>query len=446
MKLFAILTLTATLPAGAAETPNHPPPTNALTVTPALINQLADEMRTNHPALRAARFHWDAARENANAVRTWEDPKVRGGVMFADVGMRADEGDIVYGVEQTLPLWGKPQLERRMAEAEAAKEESSADYQFQTLRRNLAKVLFSTALAEHTVEVGVEDLSWLDSMEATLEQRYRVGEVGQVWLLRVQNDRAKRIEQLRTDRAKLDNERVTVNRLLNRNLLEPWPSLRLPEPAGSIVFSAQLLSLAMQGEPRLKMVQKEITMAGAAVAVTKKKLWPDVMVAVENRNFSGTGDWRQTELMVGLNLPLWNRGKYRSEVAREKARLAAVEAERHDYELELRQEIHTLTVRIDAARREALLYRNEIVPRSEQAVASAQAAWTTGRGMFLDLLEARRMLLEARFMYARAVAEQYQMLSELALCCGLGDLGALERLGALPAETPATPSQPNARP
>jgi hypothetical protein len=44
------------------------------------------------------------------------------------------------------------------------------------------------------------------------------------------------------------------------------------------------------------------------------------------------------------------------------------------------------------------------------------------------------MLLETRLMYARAVAEQYQMMSELVLCCGLGDLEALEMIGAEPDE------------
>jgi len=50
------------------------------------------------------------------------------------------------------------------------------------------------------------------------------------------------------------------------------------------------------------------------------------------------------------------------------------------------------------------------------------------------------MLLEGRLMHARAVAEQYQMLSDLVLCCGLGDLEALEMIGAQPeASQPKSP-------
>jgi outer membrane protein TolC len=65
-------------------------------------------------------------------------------------------------------------------------------------------------------------------------------------------------------------------------------------------------------------------------------------------------------------------------------------------------------------------------------VQSARAAWETGRGMFRDVLEARRMWLDAQLMYFKAVAEQYEMLADLVLCCGVGDLEALQMIGAEP--------------
>ena len=67
--------------------------------------------------------------------------------------------------------------------------------------------------------------------------------------------------------------------------------------------------------------------------------------------------------------------------------------------------------------------------RLEQALASAKAMFESG-GALRDVLDARRMWLEGKLMYVRAVAEQYEMLSELILCCGLGDLEALQMIGA----------------
>ena len=428
------------LKSAAAESPttNAPP----VIVTPVYINQLSDELLRTHPALGAARARVAAAEAATEAVRTWDDPTIRLGGMFAEKEMRAEDGDLLYGIEQKLPLFGKPRSERRVMEAEAVKELAVSNFEFQQLRRDLAQALFAAALADRTVEVGEEDLAWLDLMVASLDARYRAGEVSQVWLLRLQNDRAKRAEQLTTDRRQHEHARFALNRLLNRDPDSPWPRLELPPLAKPVVYSERLVQLSRRGEPRLKVFDRELAQRAAAIEAARRRRWPDVVVGAESRNFSGNGDWRQAEVMLGFNLPLGNRAKYRAEVRREQAKQQTVELQRADYDLGLSEEVHMLTVKIDAARREALLYRDEIIPRSEVALASAQTAWTTGRGMLLDLLEARRMLLEARFMQARALAEQYQMLSELVLCCGLADLEALEMIGAQPDLPEATP-KPN---
>jgi hypothetical protein len=52
------------------------------------------------------------------------------------------------------------------------------------------------------------------------------------------------------------------------------------------------------------------------------------------------------------------------------------------------------------------------------------------------------MLIEGRTQYVRAVAEQYTAMSELVLCCGIGDLEALEMLGRQDRQEPPTNSQP----
>ena len=95
---------------------------------------------------------------------------------------------------------------------------------------------------------------------------------------------------------------------------------------------------------------------------------------------------------------------------------------------------------IAAARREALLYRDEILPRTRAAMETIRASWESNRASVRELLETRRMLLDARLMYARAVAEQYEMMSDLVLCCGLGDLAALQMLVETPEPTNTTPN------
>jgi len=402
--------------------------TNALVLTPELVNQFAEEMRTNHPALAAAAARTNAAAAGLAAVRTWEDPMFRFGGMAAEEMMRAEDGDILYGAEQKLPLWGKPALARRVARAELGVESARADYQFQILRSDFAKAAFRTALAERIVAIGEQDLAFVQMTSEATDSRYRSGAATQVEVLQVQNERSKRATQLQSDRDKLAHERVTLNRFLNRDLQSPWPTLQLPPVASPVIYNERLVDFATKYEPKLRMMRELIKQSEATVEATRRARLPDVSVGAVSRNYSGNSEWRQAEFMLSFNLPLFNRSQYRAEIRRDEAKLKASEADVADYSLSVREEIHNLTVKIDAARREAVVYRDEILPRSETAIESARAAWETGRGMLRDVLDTRRMLVEARLMFARAVAEQYQMLSELVLCCGLGDLEALQML------------------
>jgi len=218
--------------------------------------------------------------------------------------------------------------------------------------------------------------------------------------------------------------------LLHRELQAPLPRLLLPTVARAISYNPQLVDLASRFEPRLRLMEKETKQAEAALKAARKSRLPDVSAGIEGRQYSGDGGFREGTFLVSLSLPWLNRKAYRSEVARTEERLRASELEATDYRLTVQQEVHQLTVAIEAARREALLYADEILPRARLAVETASNSWQINQGPLTDLLEARRILLETQENHTRALTQQYQAMSELVLCCGLGDLQALEAIGA----------------
>ncbi|HET7625717.1 MAG TPA: TolC family protein [Verrucomicrobiae bacterium] len=402
--------------------------TNVVVISPEYLSALAAEMRTNLPSLQAADARADAAKENVRTISTWEDPTARIGFMGAREEMRADEGDVIYGVEEKLPLFGKPESARRVAQAELAMENANTDYQFQVSRADLAKLLFAAALANQNVVIAEQDLGWLDLAVQTADAKYRAGQATLVELLLLKNERAKRTTELETDREELMHRHVALNRILNRSPHSPWPDLELPPLAGPVSFSSRLVELAFNHEPKLRVLERQTRRAEAALDATRRERFPDVNVGLEARNFSGDGSVRQGMLVLSMNLPWANREKYRGAIQRDQANLKAAELDAVDYQASLRETIHELTLKIDAARRNALLYRDEILPRSQSALESSRAGWEASQSPFRDMLDARRMLLDARLSYARAISEQYQLLSELALRCGLENFSGLERM------------------
>jgi outer membrane protein TolC len=176
------------------------------------------------------------------------------------------------------------------------------------------------------------------------------------------------------------------------------------------------------------MIRQETKRDDASVQLARRERLPDISAGIEARNYTGDGSFRQGTLLLAMNIPWGNGSRYKAEIAREEAKARASRFDADDYERSVREEFHKLLVMIDTARREALLYRDQIIPRSQAGLAALRASWEAGRGNLTDVFEARRMLLEAQTMYGRAVVEQYTAMAQLVLCCGLGDLQALEMI------------------
>src|SRR6266581_1739012 len=426
------------LNAGAADDARSVEATNTVLISTALINRLVAEVRTNNPSLKAADSRVRSAALNAEAVRTWEDPMAMlGGSVYSSRGFDpSEDGNLAYGVEQKLPLWGRPKLTRRVAEAETSMRESEVNYRLQQLRADITKALLTTALAERVVEIGEEDFSWVEATAEATDNKYRAGQAVVADTLQIQNEVAKRNDTLRTDRLRLAHERFTLNRLLSRDVSSSWPSLKLPPVAPAIPLSAKLLSLALLNEPKLKVLEQEIKQAAASAELTRKTRLPDVALGVEGRQYSGDGEFRSGMFTLRFSLPWANGTKYRKDYERDKEKQNSAEQEREDQILMVREELHHLAVGIEATRRESLLHTDEITARATQALTSRLADWEGGRGAFRDVLDARRALLESELMSARAVAEEHQMVADMLLWTGLENLEALRPLATEPALLP----------
>ncbi len=426
------------LNARAADDPRSVEATNTVVISTALINRLVAEARTNNPSLKAADSRVRSAALNAEAVRTWEDPiAMFGGSVYSSRGFDpSEDGNLAYGVEQKLPLWGRPKLTRRVAQAETSMRESEVNYRARQLRSEITKALVVTALAERVVEIGEQDATWLQATEKATDNKYRSGQAVVADTLQIQNEVAKRNDTLRTDRLRLTHERFTLNRLLNRDVSSTWPSLKLPPVAPAIPLSAKLLSRAFLNEPKLKVLEQEIKQAAASAELTRKTRLPDVSLGVEGRQYSGDGEFRSGMFTLRFSLPFANREKYRKDYERDKERQKSAEQEREEQVLMTREELHHLAVGIEAMRREALLHTDEITTRALQALTSRLSEWEAGRGAFRDVLDARRMLLESELMSVRATAEEHQMLADMLLWTGLENLEALTALANEPALLP----------
>jgi outer membrane protein TolC len=441
MKTLVVILFASTglLNALAADDSRPAETTNAVVITTDFINRLVAEARTNNPSLKAADSRVNSAELNAEAVRTWDDPKFMfAGNVFSPQGFSPSaNGDLVYGLQEKLPLWGMPRLNREVASAKMLARAAEMDFRLQQVRRDIIKALASAALAERVVDIGEQDLIWLQTTAQAVDAKYRAGQTDAGDTLQIQNEVSLRADQLRTDRLELHHDWFALNRLLNRNVASSWPSLQLPPVAPPVPYSAKLVTLGLTNEPELKILEREIQQADATARLTRQTRLPDVSFGVQGWQYSGDGGFRQGMFTLSFSLPWGNAGKYRKDYEREKANQKAAEQDREDQTLMVSEELHHLTVDLDASRRKALLYQDEISVRAMEALTDKLAGWRAGRVTLREVLDARRDALNAQLMAVRSTADQYQTLADLLVWTGLDTIEMLAPLAHEPSLLPA---------
>ncbi|MBM3822958.1 MAG: TolC family protein [Verrucomicrobia bacterium] len=425
---------------------NGPP----VQVTALFVAELTAAARSNSPALRAADARFRSGEADAAALRTWDDPVLSLGgavgrkrtedLVFEtmssagpayhsarlEMGFNAsEEGDLIYGLEQKLPLFGKAKRARAWKLAEAEALGTRSDAAFQEIRKQAAVLIFAIALSDRISSIDGEEQSWLERQIEVAQERLRAGSGGLAEINKLRSEKDQWEQRRRVEMQRGDQLRSELNRRLGRSVGAPFPELRLPELWPALRDHRRLLNLALRDDPRILMSRSESVAALARVEATRRSRRPDVALGIEGRQFSGDGTFREGMFTASMNIPWFNRARYEKDFARDAALAEAAELQIRQSELEVEAEITKLTRGIDAARREAQLSREILLPRGQQSVDSARSAWISGAGNLAMVLESRRMLFEALRMEARGVSEQWTLLSELALCCGVGDLEAL---------------------
>jgi outer membrane protein TolC len=141
------------------------------------------------------------------------------------------------------------------------------------------------------------------------------------------------------------------------------------------------------------------------------------MVGVESNSYSG-GDLRDVMGTLKLSLPWFNDPVYKADITR--AGLLR-EAAQHDLAAEVRSldtDLTALVTEAENQRRLAEAYRTKVLPRQEKTVEALKNAWVSSKATLLEVLEARRTLLEARMELERAVAAQHAALHSLTALTG----------------------------
>jgi outer membrane protein TolC len=390
---------------------------SSTTATPAFIERLVNEAVTTHPKAQAAQERANAARAAIGMVRLWQDPQAGLGFMAARQSMRQDDGDIVAGVEQMLPRAGLYKAEKRKAEAEHLAQGAGVQLTSNELGLSVAQAALELALADELIALQAENIRWLETIVRTAEERAKNPDASGTETLRLQGELAAKQQTLGVAQRQRTQFARALNVMLGRGAETPWQFLSLPTSTSPLPGIATLQARMERLNPQLTAMRHMADSAQAETDAARQRKKPVFSVGVETSSYSG-GDLRSTMFMVRMSLPWFNRSAYQADIAKaEQSRLAA----QSDLAAQQRELVTQLSALVTEAENNQQLvdgYTKDVLPRMEKAVETLQNAWISSKATLLDVLDARRALLDARQEQKRALAARHVAIHGLSAITG----------------------------
>ncbi|MBI5078804.1 TolC family protein, partial [Candidatus Saganbacteria bacterium] len=335
-------------------------------------------LRQNHE-IQSAKSEWEAAGAKVSRSLRLSDPKI---------GLEYEQIPKMFTAEQMVMFPGKIYAEYLMAAKEA--EIYAARYRAKSLEitSRAKSAYYDLYLADRSIAIMDEVVGLLNKIKKSARAKYAVGSVMQMDVLQANIEYQLVNNELLTLRQEREVKAAKLTALLNRSdrsSIEVDPDFSLP---AALESAEALEKIALRDRPELLAMKAEIEMKDASHLRSKMEFFPDTMLGVRKRVGDG---W---DAMFSFSAPLyfWKQSYGVSSAGLERE---AAESAYNNMKNMTLWEVKEAYVTADAARRTYLLYRDKILPQSEQALKAALKAYQTGKTDFPALLLVERMYKEA---------------------------------------------------
>lgn len=388
------------------------------------LDALIAEARRINPEIQAANLDADAAAAKVEGAGSLMDPKIKlsmenwGRDNPSYLPKSSTEGTMKkLIVSQDLPFWGKRDLKRGIADAEARMAAFTADRIGNELVAKLKVALAEHRAMEESLVLAKRLHARLGTIGETVRLRYREGEGQQPDVTRVAVEKAAVAAEIARISARKTMAQARVNRLLARPAATAMPQdagwRNLPDP--SRYDLAALIDRAERDNPDLKAERAAIDGADRSASLADKNWYPDVEVGVGA--VREMGRVQSYEAMVQFSVPLqW--GLRRSEIGAAKAAAAAARQRREARGLDVANALADAWAELSAAREVEAVIADAQLPQAELGFGAAAKGYEFGRVGITDVLMAEQQLWKSGLDLVAARLLQQVRLAEIEALIG----------------------------
>ena len=398
---------------------------------------LIEEGLTSNPQVRATWAAWQASRHRVPQATARPDPMLMLTQHVQPPETRVGPQIAMLSVSQRFPGFGKLGLRGEVATAAAVERGELHHAQRAEFVRLVKRAWHELAFIDRALSINRESEELLERYEVLARTRYAQGFGLQADVVRMQAEYTRALSR----RDDLERQRIDAEATLASLFARPVETqfdavatVALPPPPAD---TEALAAAGRRSRPEVRAAMRRVQGREHAVALARRERWPDFNVGVVWGALLGRDDPAGRTapppdngqdvfgLTAGVSLPLF--GQRIDAGVREAVESVAQACAIYEGAVaEMERAVRAALSRIRSTERQLALFEDALLPQTEQALYSTEAAYSTGTAGVLDLLDGERKLLDVRLGLARLGTDYMMAMADLERAVGVPVAGKEE--------------------
>jgi cobalt-zinc-cadmium efflux system outer membrane protein len=357
------------------------------------------------PELQASWARVEVAAGRAYQASKWTNPQLQ---------INADEWPVTgggrgfpdsiqtIGIAQTLPYPGKKSLDKRIGGAGVRVSEAELALRRTEVVRDVKAGFYQVLASERVVEVSSQLVVVAQSSAVAARKRVEAGASPYQEQLRAEVQLVQAQADLREFQRELAKARQAFFTVLGRQDLSGAALSGALSEVSRSALMAEKAEEFLPDHPSMRAARANVDRAELEYRRARLEPYPDVTAS-----FSGgkLGETDQGIIQLGFSfpLPILDRSKGKKDEARANVRVA--EAELRVVQQQLLREWANAQKRYRTAAEQVASYRQEALPKADEALRLVRTGFEEGKFTFIDLADTQRTAAEVRLAYQHRLLE-----------------------------------------
>lgn len=312
-----------------------------------------------------------------------------------------ESGESYLGVSQTLEFPGRRSLRGKIASLESREYLADKNLLRLEIVFQIKEAFYSVLLADEKHRYAVQDLDLARDFLEKATAKYEAGDIAKVEVVRAGVEASRAATAVKLAENDILLAKARLNYILGRAKLEPLEIRGDLVRASVSIDREALIRKAVRARPEIDRARSALDKEGRRKTEAVMSYLPDFDVSLSRHRLAGEATTWDFTLSFPIPLFFWQPARGR--IAETSANIRSLERQTEDLGNRISLEVGQACFNARTAADQIALFEKEILAQAEDVYNLILFSFQEGEIGGIELIDARRTLLEARKAYADAL-------------------------------------------